>query len=574
MADSCKGKCSVRLAFSFLLFLATCVLSNAQGVLFRARGQEPLSKISVTTHLYDNARSGWNQAETVLTASTVASIQFGLLASKTDLGAMVGAQPVLVPNLTVAGGTHDVLYVVTYDNFVRALDARTLVELVSVQLGTPVPTAAIAGGACVGNPNLGIASTPVIDTATQTLYVMAYEYPSSVNTWRLHALSLTTLADKVAPATVAAAATLTDSTTFNFAAANQMQRPALLLANSNIYAGFGSWCDLQQGLTRGWLLAWDKTTLTPIASANSKLINRVKPDPVNMPYYGGVFPWYMTSIWMSGAGPAADDAGNIYVVTSNSDSGQDVTSAPSSYNETANLSESVIKFSPGISSVLDYFSPGAAGGAYMSPGVEYLDTVDGDFGAGGVTVLTDLPGTYPHVALAAGKQGILYMLNRDNMGHHHNPDTGVINTYTIDGCWCALNYFTGSDGTLRVVTNGGLTQKIWKVQTSPSTGLSLEYTLPAFGNGGFDPGFFASVSSNGTQAGSHVLWTVSRPETALGNGRLRAVDPSNGTVIFSQPLPATGVFYGSGNTNLVPLVANGKVYVAPYDGGLYVYGLH
>jgi len=231
---------------------------------------------------------------------------------------------------------------------------------------------------CENNgPNVGITSTPAIDKATNTLYVMVYTQQSSGPAYLPHALDLGNLTDKVAPRRVAASQTQSDGSTFYFNAKYERQRPALLLANSNVYAAFGSFCDFAPSLSRGWLLGWQAGTLTPLAT--NHVFNTQATSPNN---------YFMSPIWMSGFGPSTDDLGNILVVTGNSDF------SGTTYDGVTSIQESVVKVSPDLSTVLDLFTP-------FNWAV--LDQNDGDFGSGGVLVLPNQAGSYPHLAVAAGK---------------------------------------------------------------------------------------------------------------------------------------------------------------------------
>ena len=208
--------------------------------------------------------------------------------------------------------------------------------LLSRNLGPPVP---LPLGCMNNGPNVGVNSTPVIDFAGKTLYVMNYTLVAGPE-YRLHALDLESLSDKVAPKLVTASHTLTNGTTFNFNATYQRQRPGLLLGNGSIYAGFGSFCDLSASVSRGWLLGWTAGSLAPFPS------NQLLDQPPTSPDT-----FFLSSIWMSGYGLATDDAGNILFVTGNSDY------SGSTYDGVTNIQESVVKVSPTLTTVLDLFTP-------------------------------------------------------------------------------------------------------------------------------------------------------------------------------------------------------------------------
>lgn len=221
--------------------------------------------VAVSTYHYDSPRTGWNSNETTLTAASFPSA-FRMIQT-VALDDQVDAQPLLVPGLTIAGGIHDVVYVVTESNTVYAIDASSGAILLSRNLGAAVPTPLGCGN---NGPNVGITGTPVIDLTTNTLYLIAYV--NGPPTYRLHALNLSDLTDKASsPVTVTASHTLTDGSVYTFNAAVQRQRPGLLELGGTIYAGFGSFCDFKADLSRGWVLGWSASTLAPLSSNRLKL---------------------------------------------------------------------------------------------------------------------------------------------------------------------------------------------------------------------------------------------------------------------------------------------------------------
>jgi outer membrane protein assembly factor BamB len=244
-----------------LLFLGVLSLSAVTGADARAAPQ------SILTHHYDSLRTGWNPNETILTPATVPGLQ---LLTSVSLDEQIDAQPLLVPGLAIAGGTHDVLYVATENDTVYALDAATGANLLPPKnFGTPAPQSVLPGQCNNNSGNVGINSTPVIDPASSTMYVMVYSYENGAPIYRLHALDLTTLSDKVPAAVVSASAKLSRGGVYNFNPSVSRQRSGLLLApNGNIYAGFASFCDINANLSRGWLLGWQPGSgkLTPLAA--------------------------------------------------------------------------------------------------------------------------------------------------------------------------------------------------------------------------------------------------------------------------------------------------------------------
>jgi hypothetical protein len=452
---------------------------------------------AVTTYHYDNHRTGWDSKEPSLTPTNVASSYFGLLRT-VALDDQVDSQPLYMPAVNITSGqfqgTHQVVYVATENNSVYAIDAGGGTVLLKANFGAPVPKPL----GCKNNgPNVGITSTPVIDKATNTLYVMVYTQQSSGPAYLVHALDLGNLTDKVAPRLVTASQPLSDGSTFHFNAKYQRQRPALLLANSNVYAAFGSFCDLAPSLSRGLLLGCQAGTLTPLAANH---VFNTQATSLNN--------YFMSPIWMSGFGPSTDDLGNILVVTGNSDP------SGTTYDGVTSIQESVVRVSPDLSTVLDLFTPfnWAA-----------LGQNDGDFGSGGVLVLPDQAGSYPHLAAVAGKSGTMFLMNGDNLGGYSSTTNNVLGKYAIGACWCGPSYFVDPvDSLPRVVSSGGRNVVIWKLNTSPTTSLSWLGSSASIG-GGQDSGFFTTVSSNGTS--NPIIWALSRPTSTDLSVHLYAFNP-------------------------------------------------
>jgi len=520
------------------IFCARLLLALSALIFFTASGAN--GQTAITTYHVDNNRTGWNSHETVLTPASVGSSSFGLLKA-VALDDQVDGQPLFVPAVNITAGTHkgthDVLYVATEGDTIYAIDAKSGTVLLKPNFGKPVSRPLGCGN---NGPNVGITSTPVIDLTSNTLYVLIYTQDLSGPAYRIHALDLGSLTDKVTPQLVAASHTLLDGSTFNFNATYQRQRPALLLANGNIYAGFGSFCDFGADVSRGWLLGWSTGSLTPLPA------NQIFDTQVTSP--NGFF---LTAIWMSGYGLAADDSGNILFVTGNSDY------SGTTYDGVSNIQESVVKVSSNLSTILDLFTP---------RNQATLDQTDADFGSGGALVLPDQPGSFPHMAVAAGKVGTLFLMNEDQLGGYSTTTNHVLGTYKVGNCWCGPSYFVDpSDGAGRVVTSGGHTIQVFKVQTSPGVALTLQSSSPYIAGTQF-PGFFTSISSDGTA--SPIIWALSHPTIATGSPiYLYAFNPESLTGTTMQQI--VRIQAGSwpnkgGNSNLVPLVANGEVFVASH----------
>jgi hypothetical protein len=507
----------------------------------------PAPEFAVITYHDDNYRTGWDDEESTLTPKKVSSSSFGVLAS-TTLDDQVDAQPLVVPGVTTTGGTsqgeHDVVYVVTENDSVYAIDASSGKVLIQKSLGSPVQTPL----GCTNNgPNVGITGTPVIDLANNVMYVVAYTNETSVPTYRIHELSLSDLSDVVPSVIVAASQQLTNGKTFAFNATYQRQRPALLEANGNVYAGFGSFCDYQASNSRGWLLGWQAGTLTPLAA--NQLNNRLAKSPNE---------FFLSSIWMSGYGPASDTSGNVYFVTGNSDY------SGNTYNGVTNVNESVVKMSPDLSTMLSIFTPS---------NVSNLDEGDEDFGSGGVLLLPAVSNSATPLAAAAGKDGNMYLMNQNSLGGFGTVNH-VLSQQYIGGCWCGQSYYALKKHQ-HIVASGANAVTLWDVKDGRKTKLTLAATsqeLP----GSQDGGFFTSVSSN--HHGDHaIIWALARPDNVPGPMALFALQaqPAHGSSQLKTLYENASAGYwaaSNGDANLVPVVANGKVYIASYEQ-LNIFGL-
>lgn len=509
-------------------------------------------EVNVTTYHNDALRTGWNRQETALTPSAVAGASFKKLAT-VQLDEQVDAEPLYVANQTLTGlGVHDVVYVATEANSLYAIDAKTGQILLHRRFAPPVPLAAIPGG-CPNNVfSVGINSTPVIDLSTRTLYVVVYNYVNNIPSYHVHALDLGTLQDKRAPIPITASAKLSDGTTFNFSASTARQRAALLLRNNTVYAAFTSFCDNIPSKTRGWIIGWQTGTLSSQAKT---ITNKAATSPQN---------YFLSTIWMSGYGLAADGSNNVYFVTGNSD-------PKNTQYYPNNMAESVVEMTPDLSKVKSFFTPGTA-----ATGRAALEKTDLDFGSGGAMVVPNQPGKNGYLAVAAGKVGIMYLMNRVSLGGYTDGADNVLQSVNIGQCYCGPSYYKGSDGVGRIVSSGGQKVKVWKIVTSPTASpqLVLESESPPI-TSGQDSGFFTSISSNGAKAGSQVIWALSRPSRQNPAAiQLYAFDPNAGggqaKTIF---MDNAGQWpNGDGNANLVPMVADGHVYVASYKQ-LTIFGL-
>jgi hypothetical protein len=526
-------------------------LSNAAIAQSPPGGTPSWGHFEVITHLYDTRRTGWNSHERILNALNVKPQSFGLLYT-VAVDDQVDAQPLVVhrQKLSHQGRAYDVVYLATENNTVYVIDSSTGQILNSRNLGTPVPTSALPGQCNNNGPNVGITSTPVIDRVSQAMYLVTYTMEGGAPVYRLHALALDTLSDRVPSLVVTASHALTNGVTYKFDPAVTRQRAALLEANGNIYAGFASFCDLRGDVSRGWVLGWEAGTLTPLAK--NQLNDELATFESNQ--------FFLSSVWMSGAGIAADRDGNLFFVTSNSDR--------NTYNSPYNIQESVVKMSGDLKHILGLFTPSTQNA---------LDMKDWELGAGGVLLVPPQPALpLKYLATAAGKDGHMYLLNRGSFAGASSPRK-CVGTFATGACFCAESYFLGADGVGRIVTGGGSQIVVWKFQTATgnrvtltpeSTTVPLYPRIPALAA----PGVFTTVSSDGTQQGTAVIWAVARPWHAHTAPILTfyAFNAANGATLYSAQAggwPSIGAY-----ANIVPVVANGHVYVAGYKQ-LAVFGL-
>lgn len=527
------------------------------------------SKVDVLTYHDDQFRTGWNDKEQKLTVSGLGKSPFGIIGSPASLDDQVDAQPLVVSSQTVVTKTgveevHDVVYVVTEANSLYAIDASTGKIINNNNFGSPIPQATLPhnptdpAGQCTNGPDhIGINSTPAIDKDGGWIYFVAYTLQGGAPAYFLHAVSLRTLKDRDnSPVKIDGTQLLVGGGSYNFDASVSRQRPALLLSKKNLYVGFGSFCDFAWTRSRGWVLGWEADSLRPVKSTGQIGTGHINIRLTQVPPKNA----FLSSIWMSGAGIASDLDGNLFFVTGNSD-------RDNANFSSDDLAESVVKI-PGDfeSSSIDWFtSPDAMG----DTGLEHHDR---DFGAGGVLVLPDQPhAAKKHLAVALGKAGDMYLLDRDNLGHFQpKAPFGYLwkeeSKDNLGTCFCTESYFVGTDGIPRIVASGGNKLSVWKLNTTgASASLIKESETPALKNNG--RGFFTSISSDNSKDDSVIIWAVTRP-TDVNNPvvTLYAFDARNVT----KPLyeSSAGLWPNIGkpaNSNIVPTVANGNVYVASFE---------
>jgi hypothetical protein len=498
----------------------------------------------VLTYKYDLSRSGQNPSESTLTPTNVTSSSFGLLRNLAVDG-KVDAQPLYVSRLSVSGSQHNVVFAATEHDSVYAFDADTGSVLWQVTLLESGEALSDTHGCGQVTPEIGVTSTPVIDRsagAHGTLYVVAMSKDASSNYHqRLHALDLTTGAELLGgPAEIAAAYPAAGGGTTTFGAGQYEERAALLLLNGTIYTSWTSHCDSPPYF--GWIIAFSGSTLSRTAVLNIA------------PNSGGVGP----AIWMSGGGPAADSAGNIYLLTANGafETALDANGFPN--NQDYGNSFLKISTAGGSLSVADYFT------MYNEVAESAADQ---DLGSGGEMLLPDLTdstNTVRHLMIGAGKDGNIYVVNRDSMGKFNSSGNTQIwqqvSGALVSSIFSTPAYFNGTvyygdvGETLKAFTISGA-----KLLATPQSQSPSQFAYP---------GTAPSVSANGTSNG--IVWAHENANPAV----LHAYDAANlaHEIYNSNQAAGNRDHFGAGNKYITPTVADGKVFVGT-TAGVAVFGL-
>ena len=489
----------------------------------------------VTTGSYDNSRTNANLNETTLTPGNVRASTFGRLFALSVDG-QIYAQPLYKQNVAFAGqGTHNAVFVATTHNTVYAFDADTpATPLWSVNLGPSVLTSnyqSDTGAYTDITPENGILGTPVIDPYSGALYVVAATHENGSFFYRLHALDIGSGAEMFgAPATVALQVPgIGDNSTngaVTFDAAQHIQRPALLLSNGYVYVAFGSHGDAAP--YHGWLVGYNAQNV------------RSAPVVFNASPNGSA-----GAIWQSGRGPAADAAGNVYVVTSNGDS-----------DFTSNYSNAVLRLNPSRLTVSDWFAPFD---------FQALSDGDDDLGSSGALLI---PNT--NLLVTGGKSGVLYVMDRTALGKTNANDSQILQRIDM-GQFGVFNMavWNRSDGALLYTHVGNSPVVAYQLTGTQFSKSPVAQSLAPF----VVPFQGMTISANGTQPGTGVLWVTGANSWPLpASGVLHAYNADGLNEIWNSTMnaaDAVGGFVKFAN----PTVANGKVYVPTMDYQLLVYGI-
>jgi len=511
----------------------------------------------VLTWHNDNGRTGQNLQETTLSPANVNVNSFGKLFSY-PVDGNIFAQPLYVPKVTIPGqGVHNVVYVATENDSVYAFDADGLAITPLWQINFLNPPSIIpqpcttANIGCVITPNVGITGTPVIDPTSKTLYVVSTTQENGTVIQRLHALDLTTGAEKLGgPVQIQMSVPGTGAgsrkgiVTFN--PARELQRPGLLLANGAVYV---AWVG-----THGWLAKYDATTLAQLAVFNTT------PNAAN----GG--------IWMSGAGPATDAQGNLYIVTA--DALFDANSGGADYGD------AVIKLDSNLQ-VLDYFAPSDQNCRSMH---------DLDLGSGGAMILSSLPGPSPDEVFVSGKGGSpcdlfgtvyadpFYVLNQHSLGQYNANQDQDLQTVRVSSTFVyGTPAFWNGPNAAYVYVSGfprGLGGDYLRAYTL-TNGL-LSTTPVSLSKDRYPQGTVPAISANGGMNG--IVWAFKRVDSLDNNpgtspALLEAYDATNlAKLLYNSNQNPTRDQAGPSTKFFPPTIANGHVYLGTQTE-LDVYGL-
>jgi len=480
----------------------------------------------VVTHHYDAMRSGANTHELTLTPSNVNSTTFGKVGEFAVDGQIDGQILFLNQVAIPVVGNKNVLYFATENDSVYAVDADSISGTTATVLwktrtlpAGDVPLTPSDAGCGYINP-VGIMSTPVIDRSRNAIYVVASSKDSGGNVFhRLHALNLTTGAELPnGPTTVTATFSKSGGGTVTFTPHLQQERAALLESNGTIYTAWSGYFG-DCGSYSGWVIAFNADTLAQVGAIDL------------VPNSG------QAGIWLGGGGPAADAAGNVYMSTGNA-SGGNTPGISNDYGDT------FVKLSASVQpTVADYFAPSNAIAD---------DQADADMGSAAPLLLPDMSdgSVTRHLAVVAGKDGTMYVVDRDNMGQYSAITNNVYQEFASDGHenFSSPIYFNSSV----YIGPSGLPLKAFSVSQAKLSASPSSQTAFTFGSNGT----VASASANGATNG--IVWALDRESRTLF-----AYDATDLTKVLYNSGQAAGgrdSFSNVGGHFITPMVANGRVY--------------
>lgn len=486
----------------------------------------------VSTYHYNVQRQGQNTLETTLTPSNVNSTQFGLI-RLLSVDGKVDAQPLYLYRVPMGANFRNMVFVVTENDSAYAFDGDSGVQLWKISALGSGETPSDSHGCNQISPQIGITDTPVIDRRLGpkgAMYFVAMSKDSGgAYHQRLHVVDITNGAELFGgpveiQATYPGTGDGSQNGTVIFNPGQYAERAGLLEYANIIYVTFTSHCDIRP--YTGWIIGYNATTL-----AQTSVIN-VTPNGNE------------GSIWMTGCGLAADSSGGIYFLDANGSF--DTTLNSQGFPSNGDYGNAFVRLSAGQLAVTDYFA--------MYNTVQESGA-DEDLGSGGAIVLPDLMdnnGVTHHLAVGAGKDGNIYVVNRDNMGKFNSSNNSQIYQEVTGalpgGIWSKPSYFN------KTVYYGSVSHPLKAfpisnamLASSPSSQTSTSFTFP---------GTTPVISANGTS--NAIVWAVENTNPAV----LHAYDATNlGTELYNSNQAGSRDHFGNGNKFITPIVVNGKVFV-------------
>jgi hypothetical protein len=491
----------------------------------------------VLTHHNDNLRTGANLNETILTPANVNYRQFGKLFDH-PVDGYVYAQPLYVSGVDISGTIHNVVFVATEHDSVFAFDAdnntgSNATPLWQTPFIDPADGITTVPSADVGSddiyPEIGITSTPVIDSTTGTIYVVAKTKENGSYYQRLHALDITTGLER-ADSPVTITGTVAGSGVGNvngiitFDALTENQRAGLLLLNGVVYIAWSSHGD--NNPVHGWVIGYNEESLARVSVFNTT------PDGS------------LATIWMSGCGPSADATGNIYFSTGNGD----YETNKSGHHIGNDYGDSLLKLSSSNNSLslADYFTP---------INQNYLNNHDVDFGSGGVLLLPDQPGAHPHLGVITGKQNITFVFDRDHLGGYTPGNEGVYESIpgAIIGSFGTPAYFNGRIYYHGSNYSGDDVLKAFDVRDDRVVRAPASRGMDVFPYPGSTPSITASGTTNG------IVWEIEH--TSPASLFASNADDVSQRLYTSNDAGTRDNPAGNAVKFTVPTITNGKVYI-------------
>lgn len=557
-----------RFLASGLIFCTACSKKETGNQVKSGVTTSNTQHISVLTQHNDNTRAGWNNQETVLTTANVNSQQFGKLFTL-SVDDQVYAQPLVVGNLAIGSGNHNVVYIATVNNSVYAYDGDNgslyWKKNFTFSGMRPANASDMSSSWCTPytdiSNNIGIIGTPVIDSAAQTIYFVARSTDGTHFVQHLHAVNIVTGNEQPgSPVEISASVSGSGDGSVNnvvsFDPLRNNQRQGLTLVNGVVYITYSSHCDWNP--YHGWILGYNSSTLQQVT---------VYTDTPN---------GESGSFWQSGQGMAADAQGNLYEVSANGTVGQGnlYTASPNGTDDTlpnpdpTNLTdrgESALKLAPSGSTlqVVSYFTPTN----YVN-----LNANDLDYGVMGSFLIPN-----SNYFFTGAKDGNLYLLNKDNMGGYSPTANQVQQNIPLNvSLHCQPSYYLGSSNEFVYVWSENDQLRALSFNRTTHTFATNEIVSSVNGPVG-GCGADLSVSSNGSADGSGILWASYAPFGDAGSsvtpGQLTAFDANNITKELwnsnQNPSDAVGNFAKFSS----PTVVNGHVYLSTFSNQVVVYGL-